>query len=274
MTIMLKLVKGGIKMSRKVILLVLVALLSAFVVQNATIQSVNARYIDEVPVPNSKILHKYGYFDEARNYFMPSFLAGNKGGSVVDLSSVSEKEPGVYIALKSQWWYKDDYIEPNGYVYIKTLDEKNNKYQYGFAKTSYGPDRWFDLSPVYVLDVQVIIKKAKEKGSANNNSQNTQPKVDPTTVDLMKCWQEDVDACTLEDGSMLTIYDGMPEAEVKNNFIHWQVKNYEYHPETKSSLEYISYSMERGNNQLREVLRIYKIPDQNTVVPLKILRIA
>lgn len=125
---MLKLVKGGIKMSRKVILLDLVALLSAFVVQNATIQSVNARYIDEVPVPNSKILHKYVYFDEARNYFMPSFLAGNKGGSVVDLSSVSEKEPGVYIALKSQWWYKDDYIEPNGYVYIKTLDEKNNKY--------------------------------------------------------------------------------------------------------------------------------------------------
>ncbi|MBO5589210.1 MAG: hypothetical protein J5904_05460, partial [Anaerovibrio sp.] len=75
---------------------------------------------------------------------------------------------------------------------IRTLDEKNNKYQYGFAKTSYGPDRWFDLSPVYALDIQLIIKKIKENGSANNNSQNTQPKVDPTTVDLMKCWQEDV----------------------------------------------------------------------------------
>ena len=239
-------------MRRKIIMLVLVAMVSMFTVQNVIIHSVNARYKDAVSVPNSKVPHYYIYYDEARNYFGPAFLSGNKGGSVIDLSSVREKEPGIYIALISQWWYKDDYIEPNGYFYIRTLDEKNKKYQYGFSKTTYGPDRWFDLSHVYDLDVQLIIKKAKENGSANTNSQPTQPKIDPLTVDLMKCWQEDVDASSGADQKILSIYPGMSEDEFYNNFSNWsRVVDY-----VEGS--FTQYHMERGNEYLKEKLSYCK----------------
>ena len=257
MKIMLKLLKGGIKMSRKLILFVFVAVLSMFAVQNATIQSVNARYVDKVTDPNSKIPHTYVYYDEGRNFLLIHTIAGNKSGTVVDLSSAFEKEPGLYVALSSVYYYSSEVIEPDGYFYIRTLDEKNKKYQYGFSKTAYGPNRWYDLRDGKDVEIQLIIKRAKEKGNSGGSSKNTKPVQDPMSIDLMKCWQEDVDASSGADQKILSTYMGMPEEEFYSNFSNWS-----------RVVDYVSGSvgdygtechMERGNKYLKEKLSYYAV---------------
>ena len=237
-------------MSRKVMLLVLVAMLSMIAVQNATIQSVDARYTDVVTDPNNHP-HTYVYYDEGRNYLLVGVAAGNRAGTVVDLSSAFEKEPGLYVALASLYHYSREVIEPNGYFYIRTLDEKNKKYQYGFAKTANGPERWSDLRYPYDTDIQLIIKRAKEKGHTGISSQNNKPVQDPMSIDLTKCWQEDVDASSGADEKILSTYPGMSVEEFYSNFPNWS----RVVDDVTELGTY--YHMERGNNYLKEKLGYY-----------------
>lgn len=255
-------------MGRKVMLLVLVAMLSMFAVQNATIQSVNARYTYVVTDPNNHP-HTYVYYDEGRNYLLVGVAAGNKAGTVVDLSSAFEKEPGLYVALASLYYYSREVIEPNGYFYIRALDEKNKKYQYGFAKTANGPERWSDLRYPYDMDIQLIIKRAKEKGYTGISSQNNKPVQDPMSIDLTKCWQEDVDASTGADQKILSAYPGMPIEEFYGNFANWNrvVTDNGFDFGDADLYKDLTFCyMERGNKTLKEELGYVLLKDGSFVV--------
>jgi len=70
-------------------------------------------------------------------------------------------------------------------------------------------------------------------------------------VDLMKCWQEDVDASTGEDQKILSTYPHMPEEEFYSNFSNW----FRVVDDVTDLGTY--YHMERGNKYLKEKLPYY-----------------
>ena len=247
-------------MSRKVIMVVLVAMISMFAVQNTTIPSVNARSTEVVTDPNTNRPHTYVYYDEGHNYLLIGAAAGNKSGTVVDLSSAFEKEPGLYVALASRYYYSREVIEPEGYFYIRTVNEKNKKYQFCLSRTAYGTDRWRNLDNSNDMDFQLIIKRAKEKGAAGGSSKNTKPAQDPMSIDLMKCWQEDVDASTGADMKILSTYPRMPEEEFYNNFSNWS----RVVDDVTDLGTY--YHMERGNKNLKEKISYYVKNDVGLMV--------
>lgn len=78
-------------------------------------------------------------------------------------------------------------------------------------------------------------------------------------LDLKKSWQADVDAASLTDGVIMTLYHGMPAMDFRRNFYEWR------NGEFKQYLYYDIISKERGDDSLKEIISVTQDHNKNIV---------
>ena len=213
------------------------------------------------------------FWDEAKNFILvPEFssISGRGYGAYADLSSAVVKENGLYAFVCNRAKAGDNDFRTTGTLYIKVINEKTHQFEFRYDGEGINNYEWRKVGNVDMDTVLYILDSIQSRGMSTGNISPTSPSVqDPMSINLMKCWQEDVDASTGADEKILSTYPGMPIEEFYNNFANWNrvVTNNGFDFGDANLYKGLTYCyMERGNKALKEELGYVLLKDGSFVV--------